>query len=117
MKAIIATALISALALPAFAADDAKDGDKKPAKKRPTPEAVFKKKDTNADGFLSKDEFVAKMKDAEKAAKAFTRKDKDGDGKLSLDEFKPKLKKKKDAPAGDQKKKKGKKDKPADKDK
>ena len=100
MKAIITTLLIGALALPAFADHHEKDGDKKkPAKKRPAPEAIFKKKDTNGDGFLSKEEFTAKMKNPEKAAKSFDRKDKDSDGKLSLEEFKPKPKKDKPADA------------------
>ena len=112
MKALITTLLISALALPVFA-DDAKDADKKkPKKPRPTPEVIFKRKDTNGDGALSKEEFVAKMKDAEKAGKSFDKKDKNGDGKLTLDEFKPKAKK--DKPADAAKKKKAKNDQPAD---
>ena len=115
MKALITTLLISALTLPVFADDNKDEAKKKPKKERPTPEAIFKKKDTNGDGSLSKEEFVAKMKDAEKAGKSFDKKDKNGDGKLTLDEFKPKAKK--DKPAGDAKKKKdkkAKKDKPAD---
>ena len=48
---------------------------------------VFKKKDKDNDGFLTKDEFIAKAKNADKAAKAFTKKDKNSDGKLSRAEF------------------------------
>lgn len=48
---------------------------------------VFKKKDKDNDGFLTKDEFVGKAKNAGKAAKAFAKKDKDSDGKISRAEF------------------------------
>ena len=48
---------------------------------------MFAKKDTNSDGFLSKEEFVAKAKNAAQAETAFGKKDKDSDGKLSLEEF------------------------------
>ena len=50
-------------------------------------EATFTKKDTNSDGFLSKEEFTAGAKNIAKAEKAFAKKDKDGDGKLSKEEF------------------------------
>lgn len=104
MKAILATTLVSALALPAFAESE-ENGDKKPAKERPDPEVIFKKRDTNSDGFLSKEEFGAKMKDPEVAATKFTKKDADSDGKLSFDEFKPKPRKKDATPDGDKEKK------------
>ena len=48
---------------------------------------MFKRKDKDGDGFLSKEEFVAKAKDAAKAETAFGKKDKDSDGKLSKEEF------------------------------
>ena len=58
---------------------------------RPAPEEIFKKLDTNGDGFISLDEFKASpraQKDPAKAEEAFKKMDTDGDGKLSLDEFK-----------------------------
>ena len=76
----------------------AAEGEKpKGGKPKLPPEEVFKKKDTNADGKLSKDEFLAGAKDDAAKAKMdtqFTAKDKDKDGFLSLDEFKPAPKKK-----------------------
>ncbi|MEZ0274943.1 MAG: EF-hand domain-containing protein [Roseimicrobium sp.] len=74
----------------------AADGDKprKPGeggdKPRPNPEEMFKKADTNNDGSLSKEEFLATPRakeNAERAEKIFTAKDKDKDGKLSKEEF------------------------------
>ena len=62
------------LALPLHA------GNKHPAAPNPPkPHAgkAFKKTDKDGDGFLSKEEFLAR------AEKIFSRKDKDGDGKLS----------------------------------
>ena len=63
-------------------------------KPKPSPEEVFKKLDTNADGKLSEDEFVGKKtgEKADKAKEQFKKKDKDGDGFLSLEEFMPKKK-------------------------
>lgn len=93
MKRIITT--FAALAVSAAfvtAADEAK----KPAKKPADPEAMFKKKDTNGDGSLSKEEFTAGAKDAAKAEAAFKAKDKDADGKLSKEEATAAPKKKKD---------------------
>lgn len=58
-----------------------------PAKKTPDTDAMFKKKDKDGNGFLSKEEFIAKAKDATKAETAFTKKDKDSDGKISPEEF------------------------------
>ena len=86
MKHIALITIGLALAFPLHA-EEAAAGGKDKAKKG-NPEAVFKKKDKDGDGFLSKEEFIAKAKDAEKAGKAFAKKDKDGDGKLSPDEFK-----------------------------
>ena len=50
---------------------------------------MFKRKDKDKDGFLSKEEFVGKATDAAKtkAEAAFATKDKNGDGKLSPEEF------------------------------
>lgn len=74
----------------------AAEGDK-PAKPKPDPAAVFAKKDKDADGKLSKEEFLAGAKDAAKAEAAFTNKDKDKDGFVSKEEFLAKPAKKKPA--------------------
>jgi len=66
----------------------------KPNKPEETPATVFKKKDTNGDGFLSKEEFTGKN-NAAKADARFAKFDTNGDGKLSLEEYKKGLKKKK----------------------
>jgi Ca2+-binding EF-hand superfamily protein len=81
MKHIALITIGLALALPLHAEEAAAGKGKKG-----NPEAAFKKRDKDGDGFLSKEEFLAKAKDAEKAGKAFAKKDKDGDGKLSLAE-------------------------------
>lgn len=65
---------------------------KKPAgdKPKPSPDAAFKKLDSNSDGSVSKDEFLASpagKKDAAKAEEKFKKLDKDSDGKLTLEEF------------------------------
>jgi hypothetical protein len=81
-------ALCLSLALPAFAEEAPKEGDGAKTPKKPDMKQIFKKKDKDGDGFLSKDEFVnKKAKDPAKAEAAFTKKDKDGDGKLSEEEF------------------------------
>jgi Ca2+-binding EF-hand superfamily protein len=90
MKTTLIAFALAALVLPLHAAK----GDKAP-KKKSNPQQVFKKKDSDGNGSLSKEEFVNRAKDPAKAGKAFARKDKDGNGKLSLDEFKAAPKKKK----------------------
>jgi EF hand domain-containing protein len=71
-----------------------------PAKPKATKEEQFKKADTNGDGTLSEDEFVAAFgkKDAEKAKTRFKKLNKAGDGKLTLEEFTAGGKKKDAAP-------------------
>lgn len=86
MKATIASLIMAALVLP-LAAQPADGGTGDTKKKKPDREKIFKKKDADSDGFLTKDEFTKGAKDAEKAAKAFKNKDKDKDGKVSLAEF------------------------------
>ena len=85
MKTLLtAIAAITATALAATAAEEPKT-DAKPKRDL---DAMFKKLDANADNSVSKDEFVAKRKDAAKAEAAFGKRDKDGDGKITLEEFK-----------------------------
>jgi Ca2+-binding EF-hand superfamily protein len=65
--------------------------DKKAEKPKVSPEERFNKLDTNKDGFIDEKEFLASMKDQEKAEKAWKAllkaKDKDGDGKISKEEY------------------------------
>ncbi len=67
-------------------------------KKKPDPEAAFKKMDKNTDGKLTLEEFKAnkKNKALENADKQFARLDKNSDKSVSLEEFKaPRTPKKK----------------------
>ncbi len=62
----------------------------KPKGEKADPEAVFKKLDTNSDGSVSKEEYLASkkaQKDTAKAGKHFEKLDANKDGKLSKDEF------------------------------
>jgi Ca2+-binding EF-hand superfamily protein len=86
------TSLVIALGLAAAPVAFAKKNADAPKDGKPDTAKAFTKKDTNGDGFLSKDEFTQGAKDAEKAGKAFDKKDKDGDGKLSPEEFGPQKK-------------------------
>lgn len=94
IQTTIAALAFAALAFPSFA-EEPKEA---PAKPKHDPAKVFKKKDADSDGFLSKEEFTKGAKDAAKAETAFGKKDKDADGKLSMEEFtaKPKGKPKKE---------------------
>jgi hypothetical protein len=94
MKHSILLALGLAFALPLYAAKPKPDGAEAPATKPETkpkpkhdPAEMFKKKDKDSDGFLTKEEFTAGAKDGTKAETAFTKKDKDSDNKLSPEEF------------------------------
>lgn len=99
MKSITSILAILALAATVNAADDAKkpaDG----AKKKANPEEAFKRLDKDANGSVSKEEYLASpqaKKDAAKAEKSFTAKDKDANGSLTKEEFTAMGKKKKDA--------------------
>jgi hypothetical protein len=94
MKLILTLSALFVSASLALAADEAKP--KKPGEggkgdgKRPDPAEMFKKLDTNADGSVSKDEFMAgpqAKENAERAGKMFEFKDADKDGKLTKEEF------------------------------
>ncbi len=72
--------------------------DKKPEKKKPDLEAVFKKIDADGDGFVTLEEMTKGKKEGkakEAATKLHGRLDKDKDGKVSKEEF---LKRGKKAP-------------------
>ncbi len=88
MKNILTSIIaVAALSFAVNAADDAKP--KKGEGKKPDPEAMFKKLDSNSDGSISLDEWKAGpagKKDAAKAEEIFKKKDKDGDGKLTKEE-------------------------------
>jgi Ca2+-binding EF-hand superfamily protein len=69
----------------------AQDSTKKPPQKqRKTVEEIFKAKDTNKDGKLSKEEFMKDAPEAKKAAieKRFTAMDTNKDGSITPDEMK-----------------------------
>jgi Ca2+-binding EF-hand superfamily protein len=95
IRSTIAAFAFAAILSPSFAEETKEEAPKtEPAKEAPAkakpkhdPAKVFKKKDADSDGFLSKEEFSKGAKDAAKAGTAFDRKDKDKDGKLSLQEF------------------------------
>lgn len=95
MRRLWMCALVLGIGAGALSAEEKKPEEKK----KPDPEAVFKKSDKDSDGFLSLEEFLGKRaEDPEKKAKGekqFTAKDKDGDKKLSLEEFKAQPMKKK----------------------
>ncbi len=93
-------ALTSILAILALAATvNAAEGDaKKPEAGKPkkTPAEMFKALDKDANGSVSKDEYMASpgaKKDTAKAEERFTKADKDKNGSLSLEEMTPKPKK------------------------
>ncbi len=48
---------------------------------------MFERRDTNKDGKLTKEEFMAKQRDPEQAAQNFVKFDKDKNGEISKDEF------------------------------
>ncbi len=85
MKKVLFLALIAGLCMPVMMTGAQE-------KKGKSPEEQFKALDTNNDMKLSKDEFIARVKDdAEKKGKAemrFGRMDKNSDGFLSLEEYK-----------------------------
>lgn len=95
MKSITSILAILALAATVNAADEKKpaaDG----AKKKGNPEEMFKKLDKDANGSISKEEFMASpnaKKDEAKAAERFGKMDKNSDGSLTKEEMAPKKKK------------------------
>jgi Ca2+-binding EF-hand superfamily protein len=91
MKALVTTLALLAIAAVSVNAQDA--GKKKTP---PNPEEMFKKLDKDANGKVSKEEFLASpgaKKDAAKAEERFGKMDKDKDGSLTLEEMTPKKKK------------------------
>ena len=109
MKVILTLAALFVSASLALAADEPKKpGDGKGGKdgKRPNPEEFFKRLDTNADGSVSKDEYLASPRakqDPAKGAENFGKMDKDSDGKLTKEEFAAMAKGKGDRKKGDAK--------------
>ncbi len=87
MKYCILFAIGLAMTLPLQAAGN---GSKRKPCPKPCPERVFKRKDKDHDGMLTKEEFIAKAKDAAKAGERFTKRDKNSDGKLTRAEFRGK---------------------------
>lgn len=84
MKTITILAALLLCACPAFAGNKSKKADRKH-----DPEAVFKKLDSNSDGNVTKEEFLATKrgkKDPVKAAKRFEKVDANKDGKISKEE-------------------------------
>ena len=85
-KVIVSLCAIAFLGGISLQAEDAKPAEKPKA----TKEEMFKKLDTNGDGFLSKEEFLASpgaKKDLPKAEERYKKMDKKGDGKVTLEEF------------------------------
>lgn len=97
MKAITSILAILAIAATVNAADDAKKPAAEGAKKKAMdPAAMLKKLDTDKNGSVSKDEYMASpnaKKDEAKAAERFGKMDANKDGSLSLEELTPKKKK------------------------
>jgi len=94
MKSILtlcALAICGAFTLHAADGDKPrKPGEGKPGEGKRNPEEMFKKLDSNGDGAVSKDEYLAApfaQKDKAMAEKRFGAQDKDKDGKLSKEEF------------------------------
>lgn len=102
IRSTLAAFAFAAILSPSFAEETKEEAPKpapEPAKEEPAkpkpkhdPAKVFKKKDADSDGFLSKEEFTKGAKDAAKAETAFGKRDKNSDGKLSMEEFAPKPK-------------------------
>lgn len=69
------------------AGSPAKSSRSESRKGRPDRAAMFKKRDTNSDGYLTRQEFLAHQPDPEQAPQRFPRFDSNADGKLSADEF------------------------------
>ena len=93
MKTTIATLSALAIATSLSFAQDKPPGPPKGADKRPSPEGIFKKIDTDKNGSINLEEFKATprgQKDAVKAEEIFKKIDADSDGKITPEEFKAK---------------------------
>jgi len=96
LTTLSALALASALSFaedkpPGAAKEGAPGGPGGEGRKRPSPEEIMKKLDTNNDGTVSHEELKAgpmAQKNPDKADDAFKHMDKDGDGKLTTAEIK-----------------------------
>jgi Ca2+-binding EF-hand superfamily protein len=87
LRWLLAFAVTVVIGLGAAQAQDSKKPPKKPHK---TVEEIFKAKDTNQDGKLSKEEYMKDVPEARKAAmeKRFTAMDTDKDGFVTPEEMK-----------------------------
>ena len=94
MKIITSLLAVLALSVLTVKAEDAPKTDApkteapKGEKPKLTPEEIFKKKDVNGDGKLTKEEFIGKSKDAAKMGERFDAIDKDKTGSITLEQFK-----------------------------
>jgi len=92
MKTIYLATLLAFTVASAYAGPDDKPKGPGGDKPRPDPAAMFAKVDTNSDGKISLEEFLASprgKKDPVKAEEAFKRMDKDSDGSLTPEEMAP----------------------------
>jgi hypothetical protein len=90
MKAIKTITIITATSLIALAPVALRAGEEPAADRAEKRAKAFDAMDKNADGNLSKDEFMATKKnqeDPERAGKVFAKLDKDANGILSKEEF------------------------------
>lgn len=83
MKTSILLLTVAALFLPAHAGEKAAKGKEH---RKHEIAALLKKRDTDKNGEISKEEFLAGAKDATKGEKVFAKLDRNSDGKLSKED-------------------------------